>query len=207
MFRGDLHVIVGSGLTIAGAVACLSFTRLPYFQSLGLPAALGVLVALVAALTLGPAVLVIGQPLSGCSSPNARRAPAAGGASAPSSCGGPSPILVASIAVALIGLLALPGYKTSFDARPYLPATPAAVGYAAAERHFSEARLNPELLMIESDHDMRNPADMIVLERVAKAVFHTPGIAWCSRSPGPWARRSATAPSRFRSARAARQHP
>ena len=31
--------------------------------------------------------------------------------------------------------------------------------------------------MIESDHDMRNPADMIVLERVAKAVLHTPGIA------------------------------
>ena len=31
--------------------------------------------------------------------------------------------------------------------------------------------------MIESDHDMRNPADMILLERVAKAVLHTPGIA------------------------------
>ena len=31
--------------------------------------------------------------------------------------------------------------------------------------------------MIESDHDMRNPADMILLERVAKAIFHTPGIA------------------------------
>ena len=63
--------------------------------------------------------------------------------------------------------------------RPPLPSrhTPANVGYAAAERHFSKARLNPELLMVETDHDMRNPADMIVLERVAKAVFHTPGIA------------------------------
>ena len=59
-----------------------------------------------------------------------------------------------------------------------MPASaPANVGYAAAERHFSQARLNPELLMIEADHDMRNPADMLVLERVAKAVFHTPGIA------------------------------
>ena len=35
MFRGTVHVIVGSGLTIAGAVYCLSFARLPYFQSLG----------------------------------------------------------------------------------------------------------------------------------------------------------------------------
>jgi len=51
------------------------------------------------------------------------------------------------------------------------------VGYAAAERHFSKARLNPELLMIETDHDLRNSTDMILLERVAKAVFHTDGIA------------------------------
>ncbi len=61
---------------------------------------------------------------------------------------------------------------------PYLPdRAPANVGYAAAERHFSKARLNPELLMIETDHDLRNPTDMILLERVAKAVFHTDGIA------------------------------
>ena len=61
MYRGTAHVILGSGLTIAGAVFCLTFTRLPYFQSLGIPAAIGVLVAVVAALTLGPAVLVIGR--------------------------------------------------------------------------------------------------------------------------------------------------
>src|SRR5208283_636968 len=29
----------------------------------------------------------------------------------------------------------------------------------------------------ETDHDMRNPADMINLERVAKAIAHLPGIA------------------------------
>src|SRR5260370_1556461 len=51
------------------------------------------------------------------------------------------------------------------------------MGYAAAERHFPQARLNPEMLMIEADHDMRNPADMLVLDRVAKAVFRTPGVA------------------------------
>jgi RND superfamily putative drug exporter len=59
MYRSTAHVIIGSGLTIAGAVFCLTFTRLPYFQSLGIPAAIGVLVALVAALTLAPAVLAI----------------------------------------------------------------------------------------------------------------------------------------------------
>jgi len=61
MFDRTAHIVLGSGLTVAGAVACLSFCRLPYFQSLGLPAALGILVALLGSLTLGPAVLTLGS--------------------------------------------------------------------------------------------------------------------------------------------------
>ncbi len=37
--------------------------------------------------------------------------------------------------------------------------------------------MNPELLMLEADHDLRNPpADMLVIDRVAKAVVHMRGI-------------------------------
>ena len=177
MFRGTVHVIVGSGLTIAGAVACLYFTRLPYFQTLGVPAALGVLVTLAAALTLGPAVLVISSHF-GLLDPKRKMRTRGWRRIGTVIVRWPGPILVISCGIALIGLLALPGYQTSYDARPYLPAyAPAVVGYTAAERHFSEARLNPELLMIETDHDMRNPADMLILERVAKAVLHTKGVA------------------------------
>ena len=68
MFHGTAHIVLGSGLTVAGAVACLSFTRLPYFQSLGIPAALGILVALCGALTLAPAILTLGA-LSGIFEP------------------------------------------------------------------------------------------------------------------------------------------
>ena len=84
----------------------------------------------------------------------------------------PGPILVATIALALVGLLTLPGYRNSYNDRNYLPKTvPANVGYAAADRHFSPARMNPELLMIESDHDLRNSADFLVINKIAKAVF------------------------------------
>ena len=177
MYRGTAHIILGSGLTIAGAVFCLTFTRLPYFQTLGVPAATGVLVALVAALTLAPAVLAIGRHF-GLFDPSRAMRTRGWRRIGTAIVRWPGPILVATIAVALIGLLALPGYTTSYDARPYMPASaPANVGYAAAERHFSQARLNPELLMIEADHDLRNSTDMILLERVAKAVFHTDGIA------------------------------
>ncbi|ORV69833.1 RND family transporter [Mycobacterium gastri] len=177
MFHGTAHVVLGSGLTIAGAMYCLSFTRLPYFQTLGAPCAIGMLVAVLAALTLGPAVLVVGSyfkifdPKRKMRTRGWRRVGTA-------IVRWPGPILAVSIAIALIGLLALPGYKTNYDGKKYLPSwTPANVGYAAADRHFSQARMNPELLLVETDHDMRNSADMLVIDRIAKAVFHVPGIA------------------------------
>jgi len=176
MFHGTAHVVLGSGLTVAGAMYCLSFTRLPWFQTMGVPCAVGLLVAVFAALTLGPAVLAVASffklldPKRILQTRNWRRIGTA-------IVRWPAPILAVTIAIALIGLLALPGYTTDYDNRHYLPAdTPANIGYAAADRHFNQARLNPELLMIETDHDMRNPADFLVLDKVAKAVFHIPGI-------------------------------
>lgn len=177
MFHGTAHIVSGSGLTIAGAVYCLSFTRLPYFQSLGVPVALGILVALTAALTLTPAVLTVGSHF-GLFEPKRKMRTRGWRRIGTAIVRWPGPILTVASAVALIGLLALPGYQTSYDVRHYIPASaPANIGYAAAERHFSPARLNPDLLMIETDHDMRNPADMLVLDRIARAVFHLPGIA------------------------------
>ncbi len=177
MYRSTAHVIIGSGLTVAAAVFCLRFTKMPYFQSLGIPAGLGVLVTLVASLTLTPAVITVGSAL-GAFDPKRAMRTRGWRRIGTAIVRWPGAVLVASVAVALIGLLALPGYKTSYDARQYMPDwAPAKVGYAAAERHFSTARLNPEVLMVESDKDLRTPANMIVLEKVAKAVFRTPGVA------------------------------
>ncbi|MDQ2637768.1 MAG: RND family transporter, partial [Actinomycetota bacterium] len=177
MYRGTSHVILGSGLTIAGAVFCLSFTRLPYFQSLGIPAAIGMLVALTASLTLAPAVLVVGSRF-GLLEPKRHTAKRGWRRIGTAIVRWPGPILVTTMVLAFIGLAALAGYNVSYDVSRYMPDdAPSNVGYDAAERHFSKARLNPELLMIEADHDLRNPTDMILLERVAKAVFHTDGVA------------------------------
>jgi putative drug exporter of the RND superfamily len=177
MYHGTTHIVLGSGLTVAGATACLGFTRLPYFQSLGIPAALGVLIALVAALTLGPAILTLGA-MAGIFDP--RRAMRTRGwrRIGTAIVRWPGAVLAGATALALVGLIALPGYKTSYDTRPYMPASaPANVGYTEAEKHFSRARLEPELLMVETDHDLRNSADMLVIDKVAKAVFHVPGVA------------------------------
>ncbi len=176
MFHGTAHVILGSGLTIAGAMACLHFTRLPTFQSLGIPLFIGMLVVVAAALTLGPAIVTVTSFLGALEPKRAMRVRfwrRVGTAVVR----WPGPILVATVALSLVGLLALPGYRTDYNDRHYLPPDiPAAEGYAAAERHFPSARLTPEMLMLESDHDMRNSADFLVIDRVAKSLFHQPGI-------------------------------
>lgn len=177
MFNGTAHVVLGSGLTIAGAVYCLSFTRLPYFQSLGGPVTVAVLVALGAAVTLIPAVVTVGGRL-GLFEPKRTMRTRGWRRIGTAIVRWPGPILTVTGAVALIGLLALPGYETNYDVRHYIPASaPANIGYAAAERHFPSGRLNPDLLLIDADHDMRNPADMLVLDRVAREIFRIPGIA------------------------------
>src|ERR1700722_12904910 len=174
MFSGTAHVILGSGLTVAGAMYCMSFTRLPYFHSLGAPCALGLLVVLAASLTLGPAIVVMASRF-GVFDPKRAHRDRGWRRIGTVVVRWPGPVLVATT---LVGLLALPGYTTNYNDRYYIPGyTPANIGYHASDRHFPQARMEPELLMVEADHDLRNPADMIVLDKVAKNVFHIPGIA------------------------------
>lgn len=98
----------------------------------------------------------------------------------------PKPILTVSVAIAIIGLAALPGYRTSYDDRRYIPKDiPANAGFLAADRHFSQARMQPEILLIESDHDLRNPADFLVVDKVTKAVFQYLALRAFRPSPDP----------------------
>ncbi|MCF6390430.1 MMPL family transporter [Mycobacterium sp. MBM] len=178
MFHGTAHVVLASGLTIAGATACLHFTRLPYFQSMGFPLAIGMTIVVAAALTLGPALISIvtrfGKVLEPKGNGRARGWRRLGTATVR----WPGAILVMAIVLCMVGLLALPGYHTIYNDRIYLPSdVPANVGYAASDRHFSDAKMNPDLVMVESDHDMRNPADFLVIEKIAKALVRVHGIA------------------------------
>ncbi|OYN76086.1 RND family transporter [Mycolicibacterium sphagni] len=176
MYGGTAHVILASGSTIAGATLCLHFTRLPYFQTLGVPLATGMVVAVFGALTLGPAVITVATRLGRLEPKRAMRIRGwrkVGALVAR----WPGPVLIATSVIALIGLLSLVGYRTNYNERRYLPADlPSTAGYAAAERHFSSARLNPEVLLIETDRDLRNPADFMVIDKIARDIGDQPGI-------------------------------
>jgi len=176
-YRGVAHVILASGLTIAGATYCLRFTRLPAFQTMAAPCAIGMLVAVAVALTLVPAGLSVGSRF-GLLDPKRTMSQRGWRRVGTAVVRWPVPIFITTCAITLIGLLALPGYRVSYQDRFYMPQNvPANIGMAAAERHFSQARMMPEVLMIESDHDMRNSADFLVLNKLAKALFGVEGVA------------------------------
>ena len=39
----------------------------------------------------------------------------------------------------------------------------------------------PEIMMIEADHDMRDPADFLILDKLAKAIFRVTASPACKR--------------------------
>jgi putative drug exporter of the RND superfamily len=88
MFRGTAHVVLGSGPTIAGATFCLHFTRLPYFQTLGIRLAIGIVIVVFAALTLGPAVITVASRFGKVLKPKRAMRVRGGARSAPRSSGG-----------------------------------------------------------------------------------------------------------------------
>jgi RND superfamily putative drug exporter len=187
-YKGVTPIIIGSGLTIAGACYCLTFARLNYFHTMGPAVAITMLFTIAAALTLGPAFLTAGS-LFGMFDPKRavkghlyRRIGA-------SVVRWPVPILAASSAIVMVGAIFVPSYQQNYDDRQYQPAdAPANLGFQAADRHFPKSKLFSEMLMIETDHDMRNSADFISLDRVARALIRLPGVAMVQSITRPMGR-------------------
>ncbi|QNI06205.1 RND family transporter [Mycobacterium kubicae] len=174
--NGVSHVILGSGLAVAGATLCLEFTRLNYFNTCGIPCAVAMLTTVAAALTFGPALLALGSRF-GIFEPKRQAGAGVWRKVGTLVVRWPGRLLLASCVVVLVGSIMLPTYRPNYDDRIYVPEdTPSKQGYAASDRHFPVSKLNSEMLMVESDHDLRNSTDMIALDRVARTVFHTPGV-------------------------------
>jgi len=176
-YKNVTPIIIGSGLTIAGACYCLTFARLNYFHTMGPAVAVTMLFTIAAALTLGPAILTLGS-LFGMFDPRQAAKAHLYRRIGTSVVRWPVPILVASSAIVLLGAIFVPTYRQNYDDREYQPQGAAAnLGFQAADRHFPKSKLFSEMLMVESDHDMRNSADFISLDRVARALIRLHGVA------------------------------
>jgi len=171
------HVILGSGVAITGATLCLSLTHLDYFRTLGAPCAVSMVVAVLAALTLAPALLTMGSKI-GWIQPRKARAHPIWRSVGTIQARWPVPLILTAALIVPLCISGLLSYKVSYNDRDYAPASVESVtGYAAADKHYPKSWLNNDIVYVKSDHDMRNTADMITLDRITKAIIRTPGVA------------------------------
>ncbi len=175
-YRAVAPVVIGSALTVSVALGALVFAKVGSLRSAGIPCAIGILVTMAASLTLTPALmrLAIGRGLlEPRPSKTARRWRRVGTMVAR----WPAPVLLTAGGLTL--LLAIP--LASFHVGWNEPAgTPAAAdsnrGYRSADRHFAANSLLPDVIAIRSDHDLRNPAGLIAIERITRQIMAVPGV-------------------------------
>src|SRR3984885_3900820 len=171
------HVILGSGIAISGATLCLSLTHLDYFRTLGPPCAVSMVVAVLSALTLGPALLTIGSKI-GWIQPRKKRAHPIWRKVGTIMARWPAPMIAVAALIIPLCISGLVAYKVSYNDRDFAPASiESSSGYAAADKHFPRSWLSNDIVYVQSDHDLRNTTDMISMDRIAKSIIRVPGIA------------------------------
>ncbi|MFC3965312.1 MMPL/RND family transporter [Nocardia jiangsuensis] len=188
-YRSVAPVILGSGLTVAAALAFLVLADIGMLSSAGLPCAIGVLTGMLAALTLLPAIISVAgrrgflqpRPRPRTGRPDGRWRPIGTLVAR-----WPGPALVGSMLVLI--LCALPAAQTrlGFDELAAIPeSTEATAGFQAMDRHFPANSLLPEIVFLRSEHDLRNPAGVIAVERVTRGIMEIPGIRMVQSASRP----------------------
>lgn len=185
--RSVAPVIAASGLTIAAALACLLFAQVGMLRSAGLPCAIGILTGMLASLTLLPAFIGLAGR-HGLAQPRARRR-ASGRAwrrVGTVVARWPGPVLATSVLFLAVCAIPVAGLRLGFDELAAQPdSTHANRGYQAMDRHFPANRLLPEIVSIETDHDLRNPSGVIAIERVTRKIMEIGGIRMVQSASRP----------------------
>ncbi|WP_101949549.1 RND family transporter [Mycobacterium sp. 3519A] len=169
-------VLIASASTVAIALCCLVFTKIGLLRSAGIPCAIAIAVTALASLTLTPALLKIAAWRGLCEptrSHSVRRWRRLGTAIVR----WPAPIFVSASVLLLVCAVPALGLRLSYDERAGQPrSSDSNLGYQAADRHFPANSLLPQYVLIETDHDMRNPAGLIAIEGVTRHLMAIPGV-------------------------------
>lgn len=175
-YRRVAPVIVGSSATIATALFCLTFAKVSFLRSAGIPSGIGVLAAMLGALTLAPA-LIGWFSRRGRVEPRTARAGRRWRKIGTAVARWPGPILVVAVGALILCSVPLLGARVSFAELSAQPAsTDSSRGYQAVRGRFPDNRLLPEIVSIEADRDLRNPAGLITIERVTRKILAVRGV-------------------------------
>jgi RND superfamily putative drug exporter len=167
--------LLASAGTVVLGCACLAFTKLAIFSTTGPAMALAIAVTLLVSLTLTPVLMAWAGPRIGPALPTRRNLWARAGVLVAAR---PGRVLSAGLLVLIALALAVPTLRLSFDERAAQPAsTPSNRGYQALNAHFPDNTTLPDYLLVQSEHDLRTPADLAALNTLSVALGKVPGVA------------------------------
>jgi RND superfamily putative drug exporter len=178
-------VIAGSAATVSVTFLGMTFTKLGALKSMGPPLALSIAVALLAALTFLPAVMVLVgrrgwiKPRRDITTRFWRR-------SGIRIVRRPATQLIGSLTVLLILAGCAMFARFDYDDRKTLPkSVESEVGYASLAQHFPLNATIPEYLVVQSAQDLRKPSAIVELKQLEQRVGQLPDIAAIRPAPVP----------------------
>lgn len=170
-------VIVGSALTVALALASMAFAHIAMFNTTGPAVSLAILSTLALSLTFLPALIAVAGP-RGWLDPKPQRAEARWNRLGDYVVSKPARVLALGLAPLVLLALFFPFAKVSYDQRRTLPAgEQSTMGYQLLDRHFPPNEVLADYILITTDHDVRNSADLAAIEKAAAGVAALPGVA------------------------------
>ena len=183
-YRDTLPALALPGACIAMLTGPLLLARTPALHSVG-TAALGVVVALAASLTLLPALIGLAGPRAG---PERQSSSRTGGAARTPPLSIPRPAVITALVLVICGLpvVAMQWGLSEDQANP--------AGTRSAQ--FLPGNRLPDVVVVKSARDLRDPAGLIAIDQVSHRLMEIPGVrkvqsaAW----PGgvPWTDASLT---------------
>ncbi|SOJ54337.1 Phthiocerol dimycocerosate exporter MmpL7 [Mycobacterium simulans] len=159
-YRDALPAFVLPGACVAVLTGPLLLAQTPALYSVGI-AAVGVVVALAASLTLIPALL-------GLAGPAWTSAPRGDGRVVTPPRSMPSFFNPVVAVVVVLGICALPVIGMRWNSLDSSAKTSAA--------QFVPGRSLPDVVVVKSDHDLRDPAGLIAIDAVSRRLMEIPGV-------------------------------
>jgi RND superfamily putative drug exporter len=181
-------VIAGSAATVSITFLGMIFTHLGAFRNVGPALAISIGVALLAAVTFLPALMVLAgrrgwiKPRGDLTTRFWRR-------SGIRIVRRPVGHLVGSLTVLIILAGCATFARFNYDDSKTLPhSVESSVGYETLARHFPLNATIPEYLVVQSPHDLRKPVAVFDLKRMEQRVSQMPDIAAIHGAPVPTAK-------------------
>ena len=181
-------VIAGSAATVSITFLGMIFTKLGALKSMGPPLAISIAVALLAAVTFLPALMVLVgrrgwiKPRRDITTRFWRR-------SGIRIVRQPVTHLIGSLTVLLILAGCAMFARFDYDDSKTLPkSVESSIGYADLAQHFPLNATIPEYLVVHSDQDLRTPPALVDLKQMEQRVSQLPDIAAIRQAPVPTAK-------------------